>query len=198
VECPATKLIITSTTGSDAGITLSGTAKAIANGQNMTVWADACNTAGQCVRKTKDNFNVASSGTAQSWELTWTKSELPAGDYKGTIWVGLTAGTDNLSAQSGEVGLFTISSVVKTFEATVIRDKAFSLSVGAISSYDLGTISLSAVNNGVTASEVGGKLVLSSTSGLANTTTTATFGNTQFVITAIDQPKLAISNVSFE
>jgi hypothetical protein len=192
--CPTpAKLTITTTAGSTgAGITLSGTAKAGDNGQSMMVWADVCNTAEQCVRKTYSGFANATSNTAQNWTLTWTAAQLPAGTYNGMVWVGLTAGSNNLFAQSGAVN-FAISSVVKTFEATVIKNKAFSLSAGPVASFDitLGT------NSGVTAGSSGGKLVLSSATGLTSNTT-ATFGNTRFEITVVELPQITVSNVSFE
>jgi hypothetical protein len=159
----------------------------------MTVWADACNSVGQCVKKTYSGFNTASSGTAQNWTLTWTASELLAGTYNGTVWAGLTTGSGgNAVAQSGTVN-FTISPKVQIIEMTVIKNRAFSLSAGPVAGFDvaLGT------NNGVTAGSSGGKLVLSSASGLAGSTT-ATFGNTKFEITVIEPPQITVSNVSFE
>jgi hypothetical protein len=191
--CSMAKLVVTATTGSaGAGITLSGTAEAGGNGQSMTVWADACNVAGQCVRKTYNGFTSATSATPQNWTLSWAASELPAGTYNGTVWAGLAAGSDNVVAQSGTVN-FTISPKVLTIEMTVIKNRAFSLSAGPVAGFDvtLGT------NNGVTAGNSGGKLVLSSASGLAGSTT-ATFGNTKFEITVIEPPQISVSNVSFE
>jgi hypothetical protein len=173
-------------------MTLSGTAKASGNGQSMTVWADACNSAGQCVRKTYGGFTSATSGTAQNWTLSWAASELPAGAYNGTVWVGLSAGSNNLTAQSGVVN-FTISSKVRTMRMTVIKSKAFSLNIGPVGDFDiaLGT------NNGVTAANSSNNLVLSSAGGLASNTT-ATFGNSKFEITVVEQPQITVSNVSFE
>jgi hypothetical protein len=199
--CLANLIIMTTTGSAGDGITLTGTAKASENNQNMTVWADACNVAGQCVRKMIADFDLASSGTAQEWMLTWAASELPTGTYDGTRWVGLTTAAgetiiDALSAQSGPVN-FTIDAVVRTFLVTVIESQPFSLEVGAVSNYDLGASSLPATNNGVTASNVGGKLVIASTTGLASNTT-ATFGNTKFEITVIPLPQLTVSNVNLE
>jgi hypothetical protein len=190
---PAAGLAITTVNGSaGAGVTLTGTAQAVDNNQSMTVWADACNSTGQCVRKTYSGFNVASSGIAQNWTLTWTAAELPAGTYNGTVWVGLTAGSDNLSAQSGTIN-FTISAKVRTMRMTVIKSKAFSLNIGPVGDFDitLGT------NNGVTAANSSNNLVLSSASGLASSTT-ATFGNSKFEITVVEAPQITVSNVSFE
>jgi hypothetical protein len=192
-ECPLA--IITTTGSTAAGITLSGIAKASGNNQAITVWADACNSAGQCVRKTYSGFTSASSATAQNWTLTWTAGELPAGTYSGVIWAGLTVvtvGSDNVFAQSGTIN-FTISPKVRTMRMTVIKSKAFSLNVGPVGDFDiaLGT------NNGVTAGSSSNNLVLSSTSGLASNTT-ATFGNSKFEITVIDPPQPTITNVSLE
>jgi hypothetical protein len=158
----------------------------------MMVWADACNSAGQCVRKSTSSFAAATSASAQNWTLTWAASELPAGTYNGTVWVGLSAESDNLVAQSGAVN-FTIGPKTQTIEMTVIKNQAFSLDVGPVVDFDvaLGT------NNGVMAGNVGGKLVLSSVTGLASNIA-ATFGNTKFEITVIDPPQITVSNVSFE
>jgi hypothetical protein len=182
-------LAVTTTTGSAAsGITLTGTAKASDNNQNMTVWADACNTAGQCVRKTKTDFDSSNSSIEQRWILNWEAAELPAGTYNGTVWVGLAtsvSGTtmDTLAVQSGVVN-FAISSVVKTYPVMVIKDQAFTLNVGALSNYDLDTTSLPAASNGVTADKSGSDLVLSSAAGTGlNSATAATFGNASFVFT---------------
>jgi hypothetical protein len=177
-------LEITTTTGStEAGITLSGTAKAIANDQDMRIWADACNTAGQCLRKEFTSFDSATSGTAQSWTLSWLLSELPAGTYSGTIWVGLATSTDGniidtLSAQSESVN-FTLASTIQTYPVTVFKNQPFSLDLGALTNYDLGALLLPTTDHGVTATSTASHLILSSPSGLA-APTTATFGHTAF------------------
>jgi hypothetical protein len=184
---------------SSGGINLAGMAKAAANHQNMTVWADVCNTAGQCVRREFTSFDIASSGTAQQWTLSWFPSELPAGTYAGTIWVNLVTATngdiiDTLSAQSNPVN-FTIAPTIRTFPITAFKDQAFSLDVGVVSNYDLEAIILPATSNGVTATNTGGKLILSA-AGLA-TATTATFGNTSFVF-ALQERASGIIEVSLE
>jgi hypothetical protein len=201
--CLPTVAVATTAGSAGVGITLNGTAKASGDGQNMMVWADACNSAGQCVRKEFTSFDLASSGIAQGWTLSWLPSELPAGTYNGTIWVGLVTAApedgaviDVLSAQSEAVN-FAIDAVVRTFLVTVIENQPFSLEVGAVSNYDLGASALPATNNGVTASNVGGKLVISSSAGLASNTK-ATFGSTKFEITVIEQPQITVTNVSFE
>jgi hypothetical protein len=184
---------------SSSGISLAGTAKAAANNQNMTVWADVCNTDGQCVRKEFTSFDLANSGTAQEWMLSWVTSELPAGTYSGTIWVNLVTTTngdivDTLSAQSEPVN-FTIAPTVRTFPITAFKDQAFSLDVGAVSNYDLGVIILPATSNGVTATNVSEKLILSSSTGLA-TATTATFGHTIFTF-ALQDLASGVIEISF-
>jgi hypothetical protein len=112
--------------------------------------------------------------------------------YNGTVWVGLMAGSDNVAAQSGAVN-FTISSTAKTYWLTVMKNKAFSIGVGPMASFDVALGS----SNGVTAANSGNNLVLSSAGGLASNTT-ATFGNTKFEITVIEQPQISVTNVSFE
>jgi hypothetical protein len=194
-------LTIDTTNGSEAsGIALTGTAKASENGQNMTVWADVCNSAGQCVRKTSSSFTSTTSGTAQSWSLTWLPSELPAGTYSGTVWVGLATSVDSaiidaLSAQSEPVN-FTINPNLKVFPLTALTSRPFSLNVGAVTNYDLASLSLPATDHGVTATNTAGTLTLSSASGLASPTT-ATFGNTSFAF-ALQDLASGIIELSFE
>jgi hypothetical protein len=201
VKCLA-ELRVTATSGNEnEGITVSGFARAGGKGQEMRVWADACNSAGQCVRKEYGGFDVASSGTAQEWTLSWEASELPAGTYNGTVWVGLTVGNETrgyetITAESDPVN-FTIAATTRTFPVTVIENQGFSLDVGVVSNYDLGTTPLPVTSNGVTASNAGGKLVLASTTGLASNAT-ATFGNTKFEMTVIEQPQVQVLEVSFE
>jgi hypothetical protein len=199
--CAARLEVTTTTSSAEAGITLTGTAKASGSNQNIAVWADACNTAGQCVRKEFTGFNMATSGTAQPWTLTWLPSELPAGTYSGTIWVGLATSVDStiidtLSAQSAPLN-FTIAPTLRTFPLTVFTHQPFALDLGPLTNYDLGALILPTTDHTVTATSTAGRLILSSTSGLA-APTTATFGNTAFVFTVIDLPQLTISNLSFE
>jgi hypothetical protein len=153
------------------------------------------------VRKEFTGFDLATSDTAQPWTLTWLPSELPAGTYSGTIWVELTTsagGTiiDTLSAQSDPVN-FTLAAIIRTFPLTIFTNQPFDLDLGLLTNYDLASLSLPATDHGVTATNLTGHLILSSTSGLA-APTTATFGHTAFVFTPIDLPQLTISNLSFE
>jgi hypothetical protein len=103
---------------------------------------------------------------------------------------------DTLSAQSEPVN-FTLASTIQTYPVTVFKNQDFSLDLGAITNYDLASLSLPTTDHGVTATTTASHLVLSSTSGLA-APTTATFGHTAFVFTPIDLPQLTISNFSFE
>jgi hypothetical protein len=101
-----------------------------------------------------------------------------------------------LSAQSEPVN-FNIAATTRTFPVTVIENQGFNLDVGAVSNYDLGTTPLPVTSNGVTASNVGGKLILASTTGLAGNVA-ATFGNTKFEVAVIPQPQTSVFNISFE
>jgi hypothetical protein len=92
---------------------------------------------------------------------------------------------------------FVIAPAVQTYPVTVFTKQGFNLEVGAVSNYDLGVSALPVTNNGVTASNVGGKLILSAATGLASNTV-ATFGNTSFAFTIIDPPQITVTNVSFE
>jgi hypothetical protein len=103
---------------------------------------------------------------------------------------------ETLAVQS-EVINFTITANVSTYPVTVIKNKSFSLDVGASSNYDLGAVSLPVTNNNVTATESSGKLILSSTTGLTGATT-ATFGNTSFTFTTPDLPQSQVLEVNFD
>jgi hypothetical protein len=93
----------------------------------------------------------------------------------------VTTATKTLTAESLPVN-FTVFPTTYTFPLTVIKDQDFSLDMGVVSNYNLGTVSLPSTNNNVTATESSGKLILSSATGLA-TSTSATFGNTVFSFT---------------
>jgi hypothetical protein len=184
---------------SSSGINLAGSAWGSGNNQDLVVFATICNTVGQCIKKEFASFDAPTSASSQNWTLIWPAAELPAGVYSGTIWVNLVTTknenvVDTLSAQSNPVN-FTIASTIRAFPITAFKDQAFSLDVGAASNYDLGVIILPVTNNGVTATNTGGKLTLSST-GLT-TATTATFGNTSFVF-ALQERASGIIEVSFE
>jgi hypothetical protein len=194
-------LVVAETSGNEnSGISLSGTAKGSEDNQNIAVWADACNTAGQCLRKEFANFDPATSGTAQQWTLTWLPRELPAGTYSGTLWVGLATSVDGtiidtLSAQSESVN-FTLAATIRTFPVTALKDQPFSLDLGLLTNYDLASLSLPTTDHGVTATSTASHLILSSLSGLA-APTTATFGNTAFTF-ALQELASGIIEVSFE
>jgi hypothetical protein len=148
----------------------------------MSIWADVCNTSGQCVRQIYHGFTSATSDTIQPWTLTWEIATLPVGTYSGTIWVGLTieneiANYETITVQSDPVN-FTISSTIRTFPIMAIKNQPFTINVGAISNYDFGSLSLPATNNSIIANNTAGQLTLSSAGLVASTI--ATFGNTAF------------------
>jgi hypothetical protein len=186
--------IATISGSANSGITLTGTAQTNSNGQTMRVWADACTTTGQCLRKEYTALDSATSATTQVWALNWAATELPAGTYSGTVWVGLAANNETLSTQSGIVN-FVVAVVPTTFTLPVVSNQPFVIKLAPAANYQLGATTLPITQNDVTVSDNGG-LTLSSP-GLT-TNTTVTLGPTSFVFTVLDPPPLQVLELDFE
>jgi hypothetical protein len=181
--------IISTSGNATDGVTISGSVHGSNDNQELTVFADVCNTSGQCLRRSTA-LNSGAGNTTQEFSLSWVATDLPIGTYSGTVWVSLQVGGVGLSTQSGNIN-FTINPNSQTMKLTVIKNQAFNINLGDSNLFQLAD----GTSNGITATNTNNEVYLS---GTLTTSTTATFGHISVQVTVIEPPQLTISNVSFE
>jgi hypothetical protein len=188
----ALELQVTTTTadGTD-GVTLSGTARGSQTDHTLQVWADVCNTTGTCVRRSQD-LNSGNPISDQNWSLSWEITDLPAGEYDGTIWITLAEGTATVAIQTTPVH-FNIEK--RQLKLTVIKGQPFDIELG-----DTEVLKMIGLTPGVdpttnlTLTDINGTL---HASGTITTTTTTSSWETNLELVAKQLPGLEVANVSF-